>query len=50
MRNLCGAIFCMKTNVLQNFQICISVPLKIQTSLNPVSMNIFTIKDDSFPL
>ena len=28
MRNLSGAVFYMKTNVLQNFHICISVPLK----------------------
>ena len=27
MRNLRGAIFCMKTNVLQDFYICIRVPL-----------------------
>ena len=28
MHTLRGTIFCMKTNVLQNFHICISVPLK----------------------
>ena len=28
MRNLRGTIFYMKTNVLQDFHICISVPLK----------------------
>ena len=32
-----------KTNKLKK-------PLKTQTSLNPFSMNIFTTKDDSFPL
>ena len=29
MRNLRGAIFCMKANVLQNVHIGISVPLRI---------------------
>ena len=28
MRNLCGTIFYIKTNVLQDFRICMSVPLK----------------------
>ena len=28
MRNLCDTIFCMRTNVLQDFHICISVPLR----------------------
>ena len=32
MRNLRGTIFYMKTNVLQDFHICISVPLKIMFS------------------
>ena len=27
MRNLCGTIFYIKTNVLQDFRICMSVPL-----------------------
>ena len=27
MRNLCGTIFYIKTNVLQDFHICMSVPL-----------------------
>ena len=27
-RNLCDIVFYMKTNVLQNFHICVSVPLK----------------------
>ena len=27
MRNLCGTIFYVKTNVLQDFHICMSVPL-----------------------
>ena len=27
LRNLCDTIFCMRTNVLQDFHICISVPL-----------------------
>ena len=30
MRNLRDTIFYMKTNVLQDFHICISVPLKLQ--------------------
>ena len=30
MRNLRDTIFHMKTNVLQDFPICISVPLKIK--------------------
>ena len=28
MRNMCGNIFYMKTNVLQDFHICMSAPLK----------------------
>ena len=28
MRNLCGTIFYIKTNVLQDFRICMSVPLR----------------------
>ena len=31
MRNLRDTIFYVKTNVLQNFYICISVPLKSKT-------------------
>ena len=27
MRNLCGTVFYIKTNVLQDFRICMSVPL-----------------------
>ena len=32
MRNLCGTIFYIKTNVLQDFHICMSVPLKNSTA------------------
>ena len=28
MRNMCDIVFSLKTNVLQNFHICISVPLR----------------------
>ena len=30
MRNLCGTIFYIKTNVLQDFRICMSVPLNLK--------------------
>ena len=34
MRNLCGTIFCIKTNVLQDFRFCMSVPLKSGSDLS----------------
>ena len=36
MRNLCGTIFYIKTNVLQDFHICMSVPL------NPIYDTLWT--------
>ena len=30
MRNLCGTVFNIKTNVLQDFRICMSVPLNLK--------------------
>ena len=33
MRNLCGTIFYIKTNVLQDFHICMSVPLNLASRL-----------------
>ena len=33
MRNLCGTTFYIKTNVLQDFHICMSVPLTDQILL-----------------
>ena len=40
MRNLCETVFYIKTNVLQNFHICISVPLKqLKYKLLQDSMN-----------
>ena len=38
MRNLRGTIFYTKTNVLQDFHICISVPLIVRIEL-PVNEN-----------
>ena len=35
MRNLCDTIFCINTSVLQNFHICMSVPLIKQESNKP---------------
>ena len=32
MRNLRDSVFYMKTNVLQNFNICISVPLMLEVN------------------
>ena len=36
MRNLCDTIFYMETNVLQDFHICISVPLKKTAYLHKI--------------
>ena len=33
MRNLCGTIFYIKTSVLHDFRICMSVPLKLIETL-----------------
>ena len=52
MRNLCGTIFYIKTNVLQDFHICMSVPLTnspriMACDLSPSS---FKLKRDILPL
>ena len=37
MRNMCGTIFYIKTNVLQDFHICMNVPLIFHlTHLSPM--------------
>ena len=33
MHNLCGTIFYIKTNVLQDFHICMSVPLTLASDI-----------------
>ena len=33
MRNLFDTIFCINTSVLQNFHICMSVPLKLHPAV-----------------
>ena len=43
MRNLSGTIFYMKTNVLQNFYICISIPLIDDTVGLKVGISDFSI-------
>ena len=43
MRNLCGTIFYIKANVLQDFRICMSVPLSIAGAI--LSLDISRISD-----
>ena len=51
MRNMCGNIFYMKTNVLQDFHICMSAPLKrINTEAAAHRCSVAVLKNRKQPL
>ena len=49
MRNLHGTIFYMKTNVLQDFYICMSVPLKYNFEAIQLGVSWISIIFDKCP-